>query len=68
MAGNYELFLQDIVISIHANIRELTERKNFAEPHELTHIESKLLAYNEVLSLLKDSADEFRIPAKEIGL
>jgi hypothetical protein len=65
--SNYEKFLQDVLITLHANIRELKERKNFADPEELTHIEAKLLAYNEVLSILKQSADEFGIPRGEIG-
>jgi hypothetical protein len=67
MPSLYTEFLQDVLITIHANIRELKERKNFAEPEELTHIEAKLLAYNEVLSILKDSAEEFNIPKDEIS-
>ena len=61
-------FIQDVLISIHENIRELQERKNFADPEELTHIEAKLLAYNEVLAIFRFSADEFQIPKNEIGI
>jgi hypothetical protein len=61
-------FIQDVLISIHENIRELQERKNFAEPEELIHIEAKLLAYQEILSIIRFSADEFKIPKDEIGL
>ena len=61
-------FLQDVLITIHDNIRELKERKNFSDPAELTHIEAKLLAYIEVLAILRQSADEFGIDRKEIGL
>ena len=61
-------FIQDVLITIHANIRELKERKSFAEPEELTHIEAKLLAYHEVLSALRSSAREFNIPYDEVGL
>jgi hypothetical protein len=50
------------------NIRELKERKNFADPEELPHIDVKLLTYEEVLSILRDSADEFKIPKAEFGL
>lgn len=64
----YVEFLQDVLITLHANIRELQERKNFADSQELTHIEAKLLAYREMLSILQSSADEFNIPRKEIGL
>jgi hypothetical protein len=68
MPERYVEFLQDVLITIHANIRELKERKNFADPEELTHIEAKLLAYTEILSILRSSAEEFRIDRTEIGL
>lgn len=61
-------FIQDVLISIHENIRELKERKTFADPEELTHIEAKLLAYHEILSIIRFSADEFKIPKSEIGI
>jgi hypothetical protein len=68
MKTSYVEYLQDVLITIHMNIRELQERKNFADPEELTHIEAKLLAYHEVLSILRDSADEFGIAKEEVGL
>ena len=61
-------YLQDVLISIHENLHELNERKNFADPQELTYIEGKIIAYQEMLSILKTSADQFRIPKEEIGL
>ena len=61
-------FMQDVFITIHENIRELKERRNFADPEELTHIEAKLLAYHEILSTLRSSATEFKIPHDQIGL
>jgi hypothetical protein len=61
-------FIQDVLITIHENIRELRERRNFADAEELTHIEAKLLAYHEILSALRSSAAEFRIPHDQIGL
>ena len=61
-------FVQDILITIHENIRELKERRSFADPEELTHIEAKLLAYYEVLSALRSSATEFKIPQEQLGL
>ena len=64
----YEDFLRDVIITIHMNIREIQERKNFADPEELTHIDAKLLAYKEVLAILSHSADEFHIPKGEFGL
>lgn len=56
------------IITVHANIRDLKERRSFADPEELTHIEAKLLAYNEMLSILRSSADDVGLDRKEIGL
>ena len=61
-------FIQDVLISIHENLSELQQRKSFAEPEELSYIEAKIMAYQEVLAILKMSADEFKIPRQELGL
>jgi hypothetical protein len=61
-------FMQDVLITIHENIRDLKDRKSFADPEELTYIEAKLLAYHEILSTLRASAREFKIPHDQIGL
>jgi len=61
-------FIQDFLITIHENIRELKERRGFADPEELSHIEAKLLAYNEILFALRTSASEFNIPQDQLGL
>jgi hypothetical protein len=61
-------FIQDVLITIHENIRELKERKTFADPEELTYIDAKLMAYHEVLSIMQMSADAFKIPRRDIGL
>jgi len=68
MKPSYVEYIQDVLITLHMNIRELQERKTFADPEELTHIEAKLLAYHEMLSILRDSADEFGIPKEKVGL
>jgi hypothetical protein len=68
MSARHIEYIQDVLITIHSNIRELRERKNFADPEELTHIEAKLLAYTEVLAILRFSADDVGIDPKEIGL
>lgn len=68
MSAQHIEFIHDVLITIHSNIRELKERRNFADPEELTHIEAKLLAYTEVLAILRFSADDFGIDPKEIGL
>ena len=64
----YIEFIQDVLISLHENFRELNERKAFAEPEELTHIEAKIIAYQEVLSILKTSAESYGLPRQDIGL
>lgn len=68
MQQRWAEFFQDFLITIHENIRELKERRSFADPEELNHIEAKLLAYNEVLSALRDGAAEFKIPQDQLGL
>lgn len=68
MTNRYVEFVQDVLITLHANIRDLKERRSFADPEELTHIEAKLLAYNEMLSILRSSADDVGLDRKEIGL
>jgi hypothetical protein len=68
MSDRHIEFIQDILITIHENIRELKDRKTFADPEELTCIEAKLIAYHEVLAIIKMSADEFQIPKSEIGI
>ena len=66
--ARYIEYIQDLLITIHQNIRELKERKNFADPEELAHIEGKLMAYTEILSAMRMAADEFNIPRHDIGL
>jgi hypothetical protein len=61
-------FIQEVLISVHENIHDLNERKTFADPEELSHIEGKLQAYREFIAILKSSADEFGLPKNEIGL
>ncbi|MCU0393925.1 MAG: hypothetical protein MUE81_22675 [Thermoflexibacter sp.] len=68
MEKRFVEYLQDVLISIHENIHEARERKNFADKDELDYIEGKLMAYNEVLAILRMSAKEFDIPSAEIGL
>lgn len=68
MQPHYIEFIQDVLISLHMNIRELEERKNFADPEELNHIEGKLMAYQEVLSILRSSATAFGVKHEEVGL
>ena len=61
-------FIQDVLITIHDNIRELNERLNFADPEERAYIQGKLQAYSEILSTLRSGADEFGISRSDLGL
>jgi hypothetical protein len=64
----YIEFIQDVLISVHENLHELKDRKNFADPEELSHIEARIMAYQEMLAILRMSADRFGLPKNEIGL
>jgi len=68
METRYQDFIRDVLITVHMNLREIRERKSFADPEELTYIDAKLVAYEEMLSILRDSADQFQIPRDELGL
>lgn len=68
MEKAYQDFLRDVVITINMNLKELRERRNFADPEEYAHIDAKLLAYKEVLEIVRDAAKEFGIPREEFGL
>ena len=61
-------FVQDVLITIRANIRDLQEKKAFADPEELDYIEGRLFSYHEVLSILRASATDIGIDPAEIGL
>lgn len=63
----YTAFLQDILISIHANLHDAEDRRTFANPEELGYIEGKVMAYKEIMAILRTSADEFGIPRGDIG-
>lgn len=65
---HYIEFFQDVLISIRENLRELSERRSFAAPEELPYIEGKIMAYQEMLSILNNSAESFGLPRHEPGL
>lgn len=64
----YIEFIQDVLISVHENLRELNDRRTFADPDELPHIEGKIIAYQEFLSILRMSAESLNLPKQELGL
>jgi len=61
-------YIHNLLIGIHENIREIKNRKGWADSKELNHIETKLLTYNEVLQLFKFTANEMSLPEEELGL
>ncbi|GAB3495415.1 hypothetical protein GCM10027341_12750 [Spirosoma knui] len=67
-AQQFEQFIQDVLITIHANIRDLEEKKAFADPEEQDYIDGRLFSYIEMLAILRASARDMNIDPKEIGL
>jgi hypothetical protein len=65
MVRAYTTLMDDVLISIQANIADLKERRSFADPEELNYIEGKLMAYNEVLTIIRSSAKEFEQPQSD---
>lgn len=63
-----EEFIQDVLITIHANIRDLEEKRTFADPEEHNYIDGRLFSYIEMLAILRTSARDTGIDPKTIGL
>ncbi len=61
-------YFQDILISIHANIRDLEEKQAFADPEEQDYIAGRLFSYQEVLAIFRASARDTGLDPKELGL
>ncbi len=61
-------YIHNVVICLHENIREIRERKGWADAKELNYIEAKLLTYNEVLQLLKMTAKDMQLEEEDLGL
>ncbi|UHG89053.1 hypothetical protein [Spirosoma oryzicola] len=63
-----EAFVQDVLITIHANVRDLEEKKTFADPHEQDYIDGRLFSYVEMMAILRTSARDTGIDPKALGL
>ena len=63
-----EEFIQDVLITIHANIRDLEEKKAFADAEEQDYIDGRLFSYIEMFAVLRASAHDTGIDPKLIGL
>ncbi|RIV17832.1 hypothetical protein DYU11_30620 [Fibrisoma montanum] len=67
-AEQLEDFIQDVLISLHANIRDLEEKRTFADPEEHNYIDGRLFSYVEVLAILRASAKDTGIDPRRLGL
>jgi hypothetical protein len=62
-----ELF-QDILITLHENIRDLQGKKVYAEAEEQDYLAGRLFSYTEMLEIMKDSARRLGYDPREMGL
>ncbi len=69
MSADYpQEFFQDILITLHENIRDLQGKKVYAEPDEQDYFSGRLFSYTKMLEIMKDSARKFGYDPKEMGL
>lgn len=61
-------FIEDVLVSLHANIRDLEEKRTFADPEEHAYLDGRLFSYVEVLAILRVSAYDTGIDPKDIGV
>ncbi len=61
-------FFQDLLITIHENIRDLQGKKVYADAEELDYLAGRLFSYTEMLEIMKDSARRFGYDPTEMGL
>ncbi|GAB3957766.1 hypothetical protein GCM10028805_51090 [Spirosoma harenae] len=66
--SRFEEFIQDVLITIYANIRDLEEKRTFADPDEHDYIDGRLVSYGEMLAILRASARDTGIDPKSVGL
>jgi hypothetical protein len=68
MEEKYIAFIHDVRISIHENLQQLSDRKGFASADEQAYIDARIMAYQEMLSIMRASAEACQLPLDEIGL
>lgn len=64
----YIFFVQDVLITLHANIRDLEEKLAFADPEEKDYILGRIFSYKEVLETIRMAARSFGIDKEELGI
>ena len=67
-AQQLEELIQDVLITMYANIRDLEEKRAFADPEEQDYLDGRLMSYGEMLAILRASARDIGIDPKAIGL
>ncbi len=61
-------FFQDLLITLHENIRDLQGKKVYAASYEQDYLAGRLFSYTEMLEIMKDSARRFGYDPAEMGL
>lgn len=61
-------FFQDLLITLHENIRDLQGKKVYADPEEQDYLAGRLFSYTEMLEIMKDSARRFGYDPAEMGM
>ncbi len=61
-------FFQDLLITLHENIRDLQGKKVYADAEERDYLAGRLFSYTEMLEIMNDSARRFGYDPAEIGL
>jgi hypothetical protein len=61
-------YVQDVLITVHANLEEIRGRKQFADKEELDYIEAKIMAYQEIIAIFRMTAREFNLSEQDLGI
>jgi len=69
MQNSYsEAFFQDLLITLHENIRDLQGKKVYADTEERDYLAGRLFSYTEMLEIMKDSARRHGYDPAQMGL
>ncbi|MBX9852470.1 MAG: hypothetical protein K2X86_12030 [Cytophagaceae bacterium] len=65
---DFKNFLKDVISILKDNIRDLKEKRMFADDNEKDYIAARLFSYHEIISSIKSQLSEYNISEEEIGL
>jgi hypothetical protein len=51
--NDYPIFIEDTIISLYANMRDLREKLSFCDPEERDYINGRLFSYQEVIEIFR---------------